>query len=166
MRSHYFIAAGIALAAVAIAATRGPQASKSSGAAPAAARVAPAQATVNSPYGLTPQDKARKNPVPFTKDSVEQGKALYQSQCAMCHGTNGDGKGDLAIALKLSLTDFTKPQTLAHYTDGELFKILSVGNATMPGQGKRMRETQLWDLVNFLRAVGGAVPSSPSGKRK
>jgi mono/diheme cytochrome c family protein len=126
---------------------------------PAATTPAPAQ--LNPPYGLTAQDKTRKNPEKFTADSVEKGKKLYASQCAMCHGVTGNGKGDLAAAMKLTLPDFTNPPSLAKYTDGELFKILSVGAGMMPGQGKRLSDTHLWDIVNFLRAVGGEVPPSP-----
>ena len=33
-------------------------------------------------------DKNRKNPVAATPASVESGKNLYDSQCAMCHGAN------------------------------------------------------------------------------
>jgi mono/diheme cytochrome c family protein len=119
-----------------------------------------ASAPVTAPYGLTPQDKTRKNPVKFTTDSVEQGKKLYASQCAMCHGATANGKGDLAAALKMSLPDFTKAAVLSKYADGELFKIISVGGGMMPGQGKRLSDTHIWDLVNFLRSVGGTVPAA------
>jgi hypothetical protein len=39
-----------------------------------------------------------------------------------------------------------------------LFVILGVGSETMPGQGTRMRDKEKWDLVNYLRAVGGKIP--------
>jgi mono/diheme cytochrome c family protein len=116
-----------------------------------------AQPTAN-PYGITAADKARKNPVNFTTASVNKGKALYVSQCAMCHGGTGNGKGDLASSLKLTLPDMTKPATLKAYTDGELFKILSKGGGMMPGQSQRLSDTHLWDLVNFLRSLEGNVP--------
>jgi mono/diheme cytochrome c family protein len=164
MRGHYLIAVWIA--SVAVAGAQGQQAGKASSPPTTAATAAPAPAGTTSNYGLTPADKARKNPVQFTKDSVTRGQGLYDSQCAMCHGKNGNGKGDLAVALKMNLSDFTKPEALAHYSDGELFKILSVGNAIMPGQAKRLSDTQLWNIVNFLRATGGGVPSVASLTKK
>jgi mono/diheme cytochrome c family protein len=126
----------------------------------------PGPVLANPHYPFTVQDKIRKNPEKFTTESVEKGKSIYSSQCTMCHGATGNGRGDLATSLKLNLPDFTKSTALKGYTDGELFKILSVGNGMMPGQGQRLRDMQLWDLINFLRAMGGAVPakSASSGR--
>jgi len=36
-----------------------------------------------------------------TPDGLAQAKKLYGYHCAMCHGNNGDGKGDLAEQMKL-----------------------------------------------------------------
>lgn len=129
----------------------------------------PAQGTTgpvlaNPHYPFTPADKVRKNPEKFTAASVEAGRRLFVSQCAMCHGIAGNGKGELAATLKLSLPDFTKPVALKGYTDGELFKILSVGNGMMPGQGQRLSETHLWDIVNFLRSLSATVPPASGAK--
>jgi mono/diheme cytochrome c family protein len=156
MRTGYPILALVASAMMAVAS--GQQAQKP--AAPASpAPAASAQVPMNPHYGITAADKARKNPVNFTSQSVDKGKALYVSQCAMCHGVTGNGKGDLAGPLKLALPDFTKPATLKAYTDGELFKILSAGSGVMPAQAQRLSDTHLWDLVNYLRSLQGEVPA-------
>jgi len=34
----------------------------------------------------------------------------------------------------------------------------------MPTQKGRMTEPQLWNLVNYLRALGGNVPAKPTAK--
>jgi len=115
-------------------------------------------------YNLTAEDKARKNPVSFTENSVARGKKLYLSQCAMCHGQTADGKGEVVEEMKINPPDFTKPETLKDRTDGQIFAILGVGSETMPGQGARMRDKQKWDLINYLRAVGGKVPEKSTGK--
>jgi mono/diheme cytochrome c family protein len=117
-------------------------------------------------YNITPEQKERKNPIHFTDASVAEGKKLYGSQCAMCHGEKGDGKGDAAEEMKINPPDFTKPDVLAKRTDGELFTIISVGSETMPGQGERMKELQKWDIVNFLRTFEGKVPAKATDKEK
>ena len=43
-----------------------------------------------------------------TQESVAKGKKVYAIDCAMCHGENGDGKGDMASDMK-NVTDFTNP---------------------------------------------------------
>jgi mono/diheme cytochrome c family protein len=120
-------------------------------------------AVLNPHYAISEEDKARKNTVPFTDGSVEKGRKLFASQCAMCHGVTGDGKGEVAKDMNVILPDFTKSATLEKRTDGELFKILSLGNEAMPPQDKRMSEIHRWQIINFLRAAGGAVPKKSAG---
>ena len=111
-------------------------------------------------YNITEEDRDRKNPIPFNQDSIDHGKKLFLSQCSMCHGDNGTGDGEVAQELKANPPDLTKADTLAGRTDDDLFAILSQGSAIMPGQGKRMRDEHKWDLVNFLRFLGGKSPAS------
>ena len=113
---------------------------------------------------ITPEDAAKKNPVSFNEASVDRGRKVFQTQCALCHGQKGDGKGDLAKEMKLTLADFTKPDALVKRTDGELFTVILKGKDMMPSQKGRMPEQQLWNLVNFLRALGGKVPAKPTAK--
>lgn len=160
MRTSYIIGV-VALAALAgVAQGRQPQP-------PAQDSQAPSEATkaVSNPhYALTDEDRARKNPVDFTELTVERGRKLFVSQCAMCHGDKADGKGEVAQEMNLNLPDFTKPAALKGRADGELFKIISLGNPVMPPQGARMKEIHVWELVNFLRATGGAAPAKSTGK--
>jgi mono/diheme cytochrome c family protein len=123
-------------------------------------------ATPSSPHNfeISPEEAARKNPVRFTDVSVERGKKVYMTQCAICHGDKGDGKGDLATEMKLNLPDFTKPDALAQRTDGELFVIVTTGKDPMPSQKGRMTDTHLWNVVNYLRALGGKVPAKATAK--
>lgn len=133
--------------------------------APASAPTASAQGAA-APHEVTisAEDKARKNPVKFTEVSVERGKKFYQTQCALCHGTKGDGKGEMVEDMKINPPDFTKPETLKDRTDGELYAIIGSGKDPMPGQAGRMTDQHRWNLVNYLRSIGGKVPEKASGK--
>jgi mono/diheme cytochrome c family protein len=123
-------------------------------------------ATASSPhnYVISPEEAARKNPIKFTDASVDRGKKIFKTQCALCHGEKGDGKGDLAKEMTLNLPDFTKPDALATRTDGELFAIVGTGKDPMPSQKGRMTERHLWNLVNYLRALGGKIPAKATAK--
>ena len=116
------------------------------------------------PVTITAEDKARKNPVKFAEVSVERGKKIFGTQCALCHGDKGDGKGELATDMKLAVPDFTKPDTLKDKTDGELFTIIGTGKDPMPSQGSRLSDVHRWNLVNYLRALSGNVPAKATGK--
>jgi mono/diheme cytochrome c family protein len=116
------------------------------------------------PVTISAEDKARKNPVKFTELSVERGKKIFGTQCALCHGDKGDGKGELATDMKLTVPDFTKPDTLKDRTDGELFTVIGVGKDPMPSQGSRLTDTHRWNLVNYMRSLSGLVPQKSTGK--
>ena len=109
-------------------------------------------------YNISPEQKERKNPVRFTDLSVDRGKKLFLNHCAMCHGNSGDGKGELVPVFDVHPPDFTKPGALDKRTDGELFAIIGQGSEKMPSHRTLLEEKQVWDVVNFLRMVGGRVP--------
>lgn len=116
------------------------------------------------PPKVSAADAARKNPIKFTTLSVERGAKLYRTQCAMCHGEKGDGKGDMVEEMKITPPDFTKPETLKDRTDGALYAIIGAGSEVMPGQGSRMSDTHKWNLVNYLRSLCGKAPERATGK--
>jgi len=101
---------------------------------------------------ITPEDAAKKNPVPPTAEGLAEVRKLYGYNCAMCHGKTGDGKGDLAADMKLELRDWRDAATLEKITDGELFWIISNGKGKMPGEGDRTKERVRWNFVNLVRS--------------
>lgn len=82
--------------------------------------------------------------------------------CAMCHGKDGNGKGETASDMKLTMSDFTDPATLKGRTDGELFYVIKNGNNDMPPEGDRVKVQQNWDLVNYVRWLAKKRPQDES----
>jgi mono/diheme cytochrome c family protein len=102
---------------------------------------------------IPPEAAAKENPVKPTADSLARGKKMYGYDCAMCHGKDGDGKGDMASDLK-NVPDFTKPGTLKNRTDGELFYIVRNGEGQdMPPEGDRAKDDNVWNMVNYVRSL-------------
>ena len=98
-------------------------------------------------------DAAKTNPVKPTQEGMAAAKKLFGYHCAMCHGTAGDGKGDLAADMKLTLKDWRDPKSLAKMTDGELFYIITNGRGKMSGgEGDRTKEEVRWNLVSYVRS--------------
>jgi mono/diheme cytochrome c family protein len=101
---------------------------------------------------IPPEDAAKANPVKPTAESLAKGKKLYGYDCAMCHGKDGDGKGDMASDFK-NVTDFTNPESLKNRTDGELFYITRNGKGdNMPPEGDRAKNDDIWNMVNYVRS--------------
>jgi mono/diheme cytochrome c family protein len=111
----------------------------------------PAQTTSSS---TIPADTVHQaNPVKPTAESLAQGKKYYGYDCAMCHGEKGNGKGEVAIDEKMELENWTDPAALKGKTDGELFYIIKNGKGKMPPEGDRVKPTELWNMVNYIRSL-------------
>jgi hypothetical protein len=84
----------------------------------------------------------------------------------MGHGKDGDGKGDLATDMKLQLKDWRDTSTISHYSDGELFYIITNGKGKMVGgEGHRTKEKVRWNLVNLVHSFGQkSAPEAATAK--
>src|SRR5690349_8733356 len=112
----------------------------------------PAKPAPSAEYAIPVAATRQANPVKPTPESIAKGKKWYGYDCAMCHGKDGDGKGDVGADMKLKASDFTNPATLKDYTDGEIFHIIKNGAVNMPPEGDRVKAEELWNLVNYVRS--------------
>jgi mono/diheme cytochrome c family protein len=120
--------------------------------APSAPAAPPAAAPSQS--SNVPAEYASKvNPVKATAESQARAKKQYGWDCAMCHGDNGDGKGDVAAEQKLPMRDYRDPTALKSMTDGEIFYIIKTGKGQMPSEGDRAKPDEIWNLVIYLRRM-------------
>ncbi|MFZ0271778.1 MAG: cytochrome c [Acidobacteriaceae bacterium] len=113
---------------------------------------APSQSSVPADYA------SKVNPVKPTAESQARAKKMYGWDCAMCHGDNGDGKGDVAADQKLPMRDYRDPASLKGMSDGEIFYIIQKGKGQMPSEGDRAKPDEIWNLVIYLRKM--ANPSA------
>ena len=105
-------------------------------------------------YAAIPVEATKQpNPVKATPESIARARKWWTLDCAMCHGKDGDGKGETAKDMKLAIADFTDPATLKDRTDGEIFYIIKNGHKDMPPEGQRVKTEQNWDLVNYVRSL-------------
>jgi len=101
-------------------------------------------------YKIPPEAANRSNPVKPGPESLARGKKIYAYDCAVCHGKDGDGKGDMTDMK--GIPDFTDPATLKDRSDGELFYIIQKGKGEMPPEGDRAKAEDIWNLVNYVRS--------------
>jgi mono/diheme cytochrome c family protein len=105
-------------------------------------------------YAAIPVQATKEpNPVKSTPESLARARKWWTMDCEMCHNKNGDGKGETAKDMKLTMVDFTDPATLKDRTDGEIYWIIKNGHNDMPAEGPRLKTEEGWDLVNYIRSL-------------
>jgi mono/diheme cytochrome c family protein len=105
-------------------------------------------------YAAIPVQATKEaNPVKATPESIARAKKWWTLDCAMCHGKDGNGQGETAKEMKLTVADFTDSKTLKDRTDGEIFYIIKNGHNEMPAEGPRVKTEENWDLVNYVRSL-------------
>lgn len=120
-----------------------------------------AQAADATPAPIPAADVEKKNPVKPSPAGIAAAKKTYGYDCSMCHGKDGDGKGELAVEMKLELKDWRNPDALAKMTDGELFYIITNGRGKMlSGEGERSKDEARWNLVNLVRSFAKKSPTT------
>jgi len=91
-----------------------------------------------------------KNPITPTAASVSQGKALFDINCAMCHGQTSAERGPVGKKL------VPPPPGLDHtmvkgLSDSTILKAITFGFGRMPAFRDKLMPEERWDLVIFLR---------------
>lgn len=105
-------------------------------------------------YSAIPVQATREtNPVKPSPESLARARKWWTLDCEMCHNKNGDGKGETARDMKLTMFDLTDPATLKERTDGEIYWIIKNGHNDMPAEGTRINAETGWDLVNYVRSL-------------
>jgi mono/diheme cytochrome c family protein len=92
------------------------------------------------------------NPVKPTAESRTHAKKVFGYDCAVCHGEDGAGTGDLAKNMKAKMPDFRDATALKSRSDGDLFYIIKNGKGEMEGEGERLKPDDTWNLVNYIRS--------------
>ncbi len=89
----------------------------------------------------------------YTTEDIQAGSRLYGSECALCHGTNGDG----VDGVDLRLGRFRRP-----LSDQDIREVIVTGlpDAGMPGLA--LEPSELDGLIAFIRA--GFDPSGVAVK--
>ena len=118
---------------------------------------------------------ALKNPLAATPESLVAGKKAYDANCASCHGNRAQGAERAGVVISIiqemggkQAPDLTDDTWDHGSTDGEIYTVTKKGVPTtmMPGWEGRLTDTEIWSIVNYLRALASnpnvAVASAPA----
>lgn len=138
-----------------------PELEAGTAARPPAARSVPTE-------GIEPPGSARigarmragmrlRNPVAATPESIRNGKTLFGTYCATCHGPHGRGDGPM-VGKVMPSSDLHTAR-LRNQRDGYLYATIRSGGLVMPAYAHALSVEERWDVVNYLRALQRALPA-------
>ncbi|MCA8943809.1 MAG: cytochrome c [Planctomycetes bacterium] len=100
------------------------------------------------------------NPIAATYANLARGQERFNIYCAVCHDRAGSGKGVVmqrapAGSFNAVLPNLATEERLqaGKMKDGELFKTITEGKATMPAYGHMIPAEDRWKIVHYLRAL-------------
>ena len=103
-------------------------------------------------------------------ESLAEGQAVYQANCAVCHGTNGEGQPDWHIR---KTDGILPPPPLNgdghtwHHGNGTLYTYVSQGGAAfespglpdyrsgMPAFGDSLSHDEIVSVINYVKSLWG-----------
>jgi mono/diheme cytochrome c family protein len=103
-----------------------------------------------------PEAAQMKNPVAADATSIAAGKAVFQKNCASCHGETGKGDGKMGAELNPKPSDLTDAEWKHGSTDGEIYKVIHDGvqKTAMKSFKSKLTDHEIWDVVNYTRSLG------------
>ena len=97
-------------------------------------------------------DAAREltNPEASSEQSLQRGKAVYDTHCLACHGASGKGDGLVGQKFVPPPMDLTTPY-VQQQPDGQIFYTITHGGVVMPFYRDAIDIEDRWHLINFLK---------------
>ena len=104
----------------------------------------------NSAEGYAAAGKNVTSPIPYTEESVAQGKELYGMFCVHCHGTSGQGDGSIVQRDKFPPIP-TKFNESLDLPEGKMFHTITYGKGLMGSHASQLNQEERWKLIHYIR---------------
>jgi len=91
------------------------------------------------------------NPVPATREVLARGKYIFENNCIVCHGRDGNGNGPI-------VPKFPNPPSLLSdkirgFADSQIYHVFVNGQNTMGSYAAQIRDQDRWPLIHYVRVL-------------
>ena len=97
--------------------------------------------------------KILKTPVELNKETLAQGKYLYESYCLPCHGEQGAGNG--LVAAKYGGVPNYKAGNIVNQPSGHIYHVITMGKNRMYPHGSQILPLDRWKIVHYVNQLRG-----------
>ena len=123
-------------------------------------------------YGPGEDEAARAgrelvNPYTPTSRTLDEGKALFQTYCLVCHGEQGYGDGP--ISTKIPPPPSYVSDRLLQFPQGRIFHVITLGTGKMPSYASQLSADERWKVVTYVHTTLQGLkdgPTVPAGGMK
>ncbi|NJX16088.1 c-type cytochrome [Tamlana crocina] len=103
----------------------------------------------NTTEGFELAKASLTNPLDSTAIDLERGKELYNIYCGICHGTKGDGQGNLVKREKiLGIPSYDDAGRAI--TAGSIYHTIYYGKNAMGSYANQLNEEERWQVVSYV----------------
>ncbi len=103
--------------------------------------------------------------------ALQRGQQAFLSHCAMCHGDEGNGDGDVAVAIReksgVNVARLNDRETLGRLTRADVVKVIEQGGAhtgrsnIMPAWGSMLDHALINDIAAYVMTLADSNPAIP-----
>ncbi len=115
----------------------------------------------NDRAGYLAAKEGSKNPLPYTKENTEKGKALYDIYCAICHGAKGNGKGTLVKREKILGVPSYDDAGRA-ITEGSIYHVIYYGINSMGSYAAQTSTEERWLIAQYVEQLKAKLEGKES----
>jgi hypothetical protein len=91
------------------------------------------------------------NPIPWSEESENEGKKLYERNCQHCHGAKGEGEGKVAEIYK-GVPNYSS-EALSTISEGHIYHVITFGKGRMWPHASQVTPAERWKIVHYVQRL-------------
>lgn len=108
----------------------------------------------NTAEGYAAAKLNSKSPLDSTQIDADKAAELYNIYCAICHGEQGDGKGNLVKREKfLGVPSYADREI----TEGSIYHVVTYGLNSMGSHANQLNQKERWMVASHVLKLKGAL---------